>query len=57
MNDLEKLTDCELWEVMNGVTTVLSAHPPKASDKVFCFWYDVYKNIESEINKRLLSCD
>ena len=54
---LEKYSDSELWEIINGITNVLQAHTPQANDNVFLFWYDTYKNIEREIDKRLLASE
>lgn len=52
---IDKLTDSELWEISNGITTVLQSHKPNKADNVYMFWYDLFKSVEREIDKRLLA--
>lgn len=52
---MEKYSDCELWEILNGVSVAMKTRPLNSADNVSMFWYDLYKDIESEIDKRLLA--
>lgn len=54
---MEKYSESELWDIANGITIVLQSRPLKSNDNVSLFWYDLYKSIEHEIDKRLLAND
>lgn len=52
----DKYEYSELWEIMTGLSVVIAKHPLK-NDNVSMFWYNLYKGVESEIDKRILASD
>ena len=45
-----------LWELVTDVAEILKQreYVPDQSNTRYMFWYEVYKQIEAEINKRLV---
>lgn len=53
MIQFETFTDAELWGLLSDLSNVLQNRQPDKSDRAFLFWYGVYKQIETEIDRRL----
>lgn len=54
----EKLSSMDIstiWEINKDLSLIMSRHDPEVTDKVFLFWYEVWKAVEGEIDKRLAS--
>lgn len=51
----EKYSDKELWEINEGIATVIKAYKSNKADNVFMFWYELFKGVDGEINKRMLA--
>ena len=45
-----------LWALVGDITTVMEQrnYKPRKDDTAFMYWYEQYKVIESEINRRLV---
>ena len=61
MNDLNgairNADTATLWELVNDVAAILRTreYVPDKNNTVFMFWYGVYKLIEAEIDRRLIT--
>lgn len=56
MNEIIRKADTDLlWALLSDVTAIidLRKYKPDTSDKVFMFWYELYKAIDTEINHRM----
>lgn len=51
----DKYTDRELWEINKGIATAIESYKPNKTDNVFMFWYELFKGIDGEINRRMLA--
>ncbi len=49
----EKLDDAVLWGLLADISNTLKAHPYSTDDALFMFWYEIFKSLEHEINRRL----
>ena len=60
MNNLNetiyKADTATLWELVTDVAEILKTreYVPERSNARYMFWYHVYKELETEINKRLV---
>lgn len=60
MNDLNKTIHeadtTTLWELVTDVAEILKKRKyiPDQSNTRYMFWYEVYKQIEAELNRRLV---
>ena len=61
MNDLNgairNADTATLWELVNDVAAILRTreYVPDKNNTVFMFWFVVYKLIEAEIDRRLIT--
>lgn len=57
MNEtIKKCDTATLWALMGDLSQLMELRKmkPNKSDNAFMFWYGVYKELESEINRRLV---
>lgn len=57
MNELIRNADTPtLWALVSDVTALMEqrGYKPDRSNNAFMFWYGIYKDIEAEINRRLV---
>ena len=53
---IRKADTATLWELVTDVAEILKTreYAPEQSDTRYMFWYGVYKELEAEIDKRLV---
>ncbi len=55
MNETIKKADTPtLWRIMTDLSVVMERYTPEQENAAFMFWYRFYKEIEAEINRRLI---
>lgn len=50
---ITRLSERTLWGILADLSETMSDYKPDSNDNVFMFWYQLYKDIEKEIDKRL----
>ena len=55
MNEVIKKADTPtLWGIMADLSVVMERYTPEQENAAFMFWYRFYKELEKEINRRLI---
>ena len=55
MNEAIKKADTPtLWRMMADLSLVMNGYTPEQENAAFMFWYGVYKELEKEIDKRMI---
>jgi len=57
MNELIRKADtATLWALVSDVSEVMEqrGYVPDQNNKAFMFWYGIYKELEAEINRRMV---
>lgn len=57
MDDIRKLSTQTLWALVSDVTAIMEqrGYKPERNNAPFMYWYGIYKELETEINRRLLN--
>ena len=53
---MQSYDDATLWALVEDIATVMEQrnYKPRKDDNAYMFWYDIYKELESELDRRLL---
>jgi hypothetical protein len=53
---IKKADNATLWALVSDVAAVMEqrGYTPDQGNNAFMFWYEVYKELEAEINSRLV---
>lgn len=55
MNEAIKKADTPtLWRIMTDLSVVMERYTPEQENTAFMFWYGVYKELEKELDKRMI---
>lgn len=59
MNELtdtiKKADTATLWLLLSDLSEVIGAYTPDRNNNAFMIWYQVYKQLEAEIDRRMIA--